>query len=96
MPDGQYFEAIRSYSVVDPVSDAIEVESSHVGRAGLFNARADVGLNEQDVDSGLQILANSPWSSGPVGGPPLDDALDLPRGAARDEELERPRLLVAT
>ena len=95
MPYGQYFEAIRSNSVVDPVPDAIKVESPHVGRACFLNARAYVRLNKQDIDGSLQILADCAWSSRPVGSPPLDDALDLARCGAR-WRVRAPQLPVAT
>ena len=83
MPYGKQFEAIRSHSVVDPIPNAIKVDSPHVGRTCLLNAHAYARLQEQNVDSSLQILANCAWRGGSVSSPPPDDALKLARGAAR-------------
>ena len=47
---GQYFEAIPSYAVVDPVPDAIKVNSPHVGRTCFLYARAYPRLNADVSD----------------------------------------------
>jgi len=89
VPYRKYLEAIRSYTVVDPIPDAIKVKSPYVRRTCFLNSRAYVRLQEQDVQSSLQILADSTWICRSIGSPPLDDTLNLARCAPRDGEFER-------
>jgi hypothetical protein len=89
MPHRQDFEAISSNTVVDPIPDAIKVETPYLRRTRLVDANSDVWLHKQKIQRGLKILAYSTWSCRSVDRPPLDNAFNLASGASRDEKLKR-------
>jgi hypothetical protein len=78
-------------AVVDPIANAIDVKAPDVGGTGFFDYSADIRLDEQEVQGVLQILPDGAGRGWPVGGPPLNDAFDLSRGAARDVQRSRHR-----
>ncbi len=78
-----------SDTVVDPIPDAIKVETPYLSRTCLIDANPDVRLHKQKRQRGLQVLAYSTRRCRPVDRPPLDDPFDLASGASRDEKLKR-------
>ena len=67
------------------------MEATNARSARLLHEGTDSGLLQQKVKGLLKLLAHRAWCGRPVGGPPLDDSLDLARGSAGDMKLKRHR-----
>jgi hypothetical protein len=89
MPDRQDFEAISSDTVVDPIPNAIKMETLDLRRTRLVDTNSDVRPHKQKIQRGLQILAYSTWSCRSIDRPPPDNTFNLASGASRNEELKR-------
>ena len=84
VPDGHHFKSLAAYSVVDPVTNTVNMKSTHIRRTCLFDLGTDVRSFEEYVKGSLQVLANGARSGRSVLGPPLDYAFNLGGGASRD------------
>ncbi len=89
MPHRQYFEAIASDSVVDPIADAIKVQPPHIRGTRFVDANSNVRLNNQKVERGPQILTYGARRCGSIYCPPEGHPFDLALGASRDEKFKR-------
>jgi hypothetical protein len=84
VPDGHHFKSLAAYSVVDPVTYAVDVKSTYIRRTCLFDLGTDVWSFEEYVKGSLQVLANGARSGRSVLGPPRNYAFDLGGAASRD------------
>jgi len=88
VPDGDHFKSIATHSVVDPISDAVDMKPPHIGRTCAFDLGPDIWMFEEYIERSFQILADGARSGWSVLSPPPDDTFYLNRSTSSDMKLK--------